>query len=69
MDTGSSQSYIDHRLLKGFKLSFEGKPSAITMASTLHSAQAKGSVLVNLKVFNNNYPKFKIGAMEELCQT
>ena len=67
MDTGSSESYIDHRLLKGLKLSLEGEPSAITMASTSHSAEVKGPVLVNFKVFNNNYPKFKLGIMEELC--
>ena len=67
MDTGSSQSYIYHRLLKGLKLSLEGEPSAITMVSTSHSAQVKGTVFVKLKVFNNNYPKFKLGVMEELC--
>ena len=37
------------------------------MASTSHSVQVKGAVLVNLKVFNNNYPKFKLGVVEELC--
>ena len=63
MDTGSSESYIDHRLFKGLKLSLEGEPSAITMASTSHSAQVKEAVLV----FNKNYPKFKLGVMEELC--
>ena len=67
MDTGSSESYIDHRLLKGLKLSLKGEPSAITMASTSHSAQVKEAVVVNLKVFNNNYPKFKLGVMQELC--
>ena len=67
MDTGSSESYIDYRLLKKLKLSLEGEPSAITMASTSHAVQVKGVVLVNLKVFNNNYPKFKLGVMEELC--
>ena len=67
MITGSSESYIDQRLLKGLKLSHEGEPSAITMASTSHSAQVKGVVLVNLKVFNNNYSKFKLEVMEELC--
>ena len=67
MDTGFSESYIDHRLLKKLKLSLEGELSAITMASTSHSVQVKGAVLVNLKVFNNNYPKFKLGVMEELC--
>ena len=67
MDTSSSESYIDHRLLKGLKLFLEGEPSAITMASTSHSAQVKGAVLVNFKVFNKNYPKFKLGVMEELC--
>ena len=67
MDTGSSESYIDRRLLKGLKLSLEGEPCAITMAFTSHSAEVKGAVLVNLEVFNNNYPKFKFGVMEELC--
>ena len=67
MDTGSSRSYINHRLFKRLKLSLEGEPSAIFMASTLHSAQVKGAVLVNLKAFNNDYPKFKLGVMEELC--
>ena len=39
---------------------------AITIASTSHSAQVKGAVLANLKVFNNNYAKFKLGFMEKL---
>ena len=67
MDTGFSESYIDHRLLKGLKLSLKGEPSAIIMASISHSAQVKEAVVVNLKVFNNNYPKFKLGVMQELC--
>ena len=69
MDTGSSESYVDDRLLKGLKLSLEREPSTIvnTMASTLHSVQVEGAILVNLKVFNNNYPKFKLGVMKELC--
>ena len=67
MDTGFSKSYINHRLLKGLKLSLEREPSAITMASTSHSVQVKGAILINLKVFNKNYPKFKLGVMEELC--
>ena len=54
-------------MLKGLKLSLEREPSAITVASTAHPAQVKGTVFVNLKVFNNNYPKFKLGVMEELC--
>ena len=37
------------------------------MASTSHSAQVKGAVVVNLKVFNNVYTKFKLGVTEELC--
>ena len=41
IDTGSSKSYINHWFLKGLKLSLEGQPSAITMASTPHSAQVK----------------------------
>ena len=41
IDTGSSKSYINHWLLKGLKLSLEREPSAITMASTLHSVQVK----------------------------
>ena len=69
MDTGSSESYINYRLLKGLKLSLEGGPSAITMASTSHSVQVKGAVLVNLKVFNNNYPKFKLGVWKNYAQT
>ena len=67
MDTGFSKSYINHRLLKGLKLSLEREPSAITTASTSHSVQVKGAILINLKVFNKNYPKFKLGVMEELC--
>ena len=54
MDAGSSKSYIDHRLLKELKVSVEGNPSAITMASTSHSAQVKRAVFVSLKVFSNN---------------
>ena len=41
--------------------------TVITMASNLHSVQVKRAVLVNVKVFNNNYPKFKLGVMKELC--
>ena len=66
MDTGSSESNIDHRLLKGLKLSLEREPSAITMASTAHPAQVKGAVFVNLKVFNNNN---NLGLWKNFAQT
>ena len=43
MDAGASESYINHRCFK--KIFFKGKPFAITMASTSHSAQVKKAVL------------------------
>ena len=66
IDTGSSESDIDHNLYENLKLNLEGKPLTITMASTTQFAKVKCTVDEELKVFNNTYSKQNIGVMEEL---
>ena len=67
MDTGSSDSYIDASLCKKLDLIVRGNPSTISMASNSHSVKVNGNVNVDLNVFNNQYPDFKLGVMKNLC--
>ena len=67
MDTGSSDSYIDPSLCKKLDLIVRGNPLTISMASKSHSVKVNGNVNVDLNVFNNQYPDFKLVVMKNLC--
>ena len=67
MDTGSSDSYIDASLCEKLDLIVRGNPLTTLMASKSHSVKVNGNVNVDLDVFNNHYPDFKLRVMKNLC--
>ena len=67
VDTGSSQSFVSHNLVKMNKWKLFPSSSKVFMASTAHSQKVMGYCVVTIKLTTHTYSDVKLSVLPDLC--
>lgn len=67
IDSASSNSFINYKTAREFKIDIEPSKQQITLAQSSSKASIVGECTVNITLNGNNYQKIKLGVMKNLC--
>lgn len=67
IDTGSTTSFINDKLVQKLKLKIEPMTGNVTMASTVVQSSINGRCFVNIELLNNVYRNVELLVLPDLC--